>query len=67
MKRRKTEFHPSQMLTAETAPFTLWVSDLHMAKAPLIIVGWFAGRSGKTTINGIPKHLNYCIIFIVHT
>jgi hypothetical protein len=38
-------------------------------RASLVFVGWFAGRSGKTTVTGIglPNCLNYCVIFMVHT
>jgi hypothetical protein len=31
-----------------------------------VIAGWFAGLTGQTAVSGIPNHLNYRVIFIIH-
>jgi hypothetical protein len=38
-----------------------------VATGQTIIVGWFAGCSGRITISGIANRLHYCVTFIVYS
>jgi hypothetical protein len=35
-------------------------------RATPFIMGWFAGRTCKVTINGIPNHQNYYAIYVIY-
>ena len=51
----------TKTLLSHRSPTFLW------KRATPVIMGWFAGRTWKITVSGIPNSLHYCVNFIVCT
>jgi len=46
---------------------TLTLNIQHVAKSHISYCGLVCGLHMEKTVCGIPIHLNYCVIFLVHT